>query len=559
MLTGTVALEGRQESAPARSEGPRSRLLGFLTIAVPALVGAGLTFFELTSRSLWLDESATISIASQHGHALWAGIAHDGGNMLIYYALLHVLMSWFGTTVLVVRLPSVLATAITAGAVAAIGCRLFGRREGLSAGLLAAVSLPLVYWGQNARAYSFIFAFVATSYLGFIALVGEDSARRPGRPPRWAVPLYVVSLVLATYMSFIALLVVPAQLVALYWYRRRLKAVIGSLVVVAVVCAPLVPIARHRGAGQLFWVPKPTLGTAGSIYQAITSSALTPNFTLTSWSQPLLVLTTVAIIYVGYRALRLAHRQPERGHLSRRNFVAALLAGWLLVPTILDFAESVVGQSIFQSRYLLISAPAVALILSWGIFSLSFPKAGLARYGAPALVGLFLVLRGLQILPTYGQSPENWRAAARYVLERAEPGDCVAFYPSDGRMAFDYYLRSGDGVPSAIPTPVLPTLPFSQVRPFVEVYKALTPAEVDRVAGSCKRLWLVSSHIGGIGLTARSALHYDRYRSMLNLLGLSYPEQIWAHFGYASRINVGLFGSHLGSGTASLEAYLSQT
>ena len=51
---------------------------------------------SLTTRSLWLDEAATVAIASQHGSALWSAIAHDGGNMLGYYALLHVLVGWFG-------------------------------------------------------------------------------------------------------------------------------------------------------------------------------------------------------------------------------------------------------------------------------------------------------------------------------------------------------------------------------------------------------------------------------------------------------------------------------
>ena len=47
---------------------------------------------ELTTRSLWLDEAATVAIASQHGAAFGAALAHDGGNMLGYYGLMHVLI-----------------------------------------------------------------------------------------------------------------------------------------------------------------------------------------------------------------------------------------------------------------------------------------------------------------------------------------------------------------------------------------------------------------------------------------------------------------------------------
>ena len=73
------------------------------------LVAAALAAYELTTRSLWLDEGATISIASQHGSALWDAIRHDGGNMLVYYLLVHVLIGWFGNGEAVVRIPSVIS------------------------------------------------------------------------------------------------------------------------------------------------------------------------------------------------------------------------------------------------------------------------------------------------------------------------------------------------------------------------------------------------------------------------------------------------------------------
>ncbi len=557
MLTSSVLTRAATRDRATAPAARRSLLAAAASIGLPTLVAVLLTSYQLTTRSIWLDESATIAIASQSGRALWAGMAHDGGNMLVYYALLHVLMGWFGKSVLVLRLPSVLATGLTVATVSLIGRRLFGNRVGLYAGLLAAVSVPLVYWGQNARAYSFLFAFVATSYAGFLALVMGESSRRPGRPPWWAVVLYAGSLVLASYMSFIALLVVPAQLLALYFWRRRVRTVIVSLAAVAVAVLPIVVLAHQRGAGQLFWVPRPNFGTAGALFEALTSSALSPNFALTASSLPLLAITVIFCGLIAYRCWGWTRAHPRERAGSPEYFLGALFAGWLLVPSLLDFLESLVGQSVFESRYLLISAPALALVLAWGISRIELPKEGLLRFGAPALVGLLVVLRGLQVLPTYGVSPENWRAAARYVLERALPGDCIAFYPSDGRMAFDYYLRSGDGIPAAVPTPVLPRLTFARYEPFVEVYKALTPAEVNAVASSCPRLWVVSSHIGGVQETARTAVHYDRYRNMLGLLSLSYSQQVWAHFGYASQINVGLFGSHLGSNKAALDAFVS--
>ena len=504
-------------------------------VLVPALLAIGLGVFELSLRSLWIDESATFSIASQHGSALWAGIAHDGGNMLLYYLLEHVLMGAFGHGTLVMRLPSVIASGITAGAVAAIGMRLCSPRVGAAAGVLAAVSLPMVYWSQNARAYALMVAMVTTSYVAFIALVDGESSRRPGRPPAWAWPCYVLSLVIAAYASLLALLVVPAQLAALWWYRRRFSQVISALVVVALTGIPLLLLAHARGTGQLFWIPPPTLGSLWPVALELTSAGLSPNFALTATSGALFALTLAVLLAVGALALRRMPSTPGTSGISMVGFTGALVAGWLVVPFVLDLGESLVGQPVFESRYLLISMPAVALGLAFGLLS-----TGLPRVAGVSAVALFVVLRGAQVLPSYGVSPENWKAATSFVLSHDASGDCIAFYPSDGRMAFEYYLLSASpAARAAAPTPVLPSLPYSTVRPFVEDYRSLSRGDVSALSSRCRSLFLVASHVGQAhGGTAVSLEHVRRFDTLLAELRASFRSETSSSFGYAAVVHV---------------------
>ena len=185
-----------------------SRLRDVAVIGVPAVVALALCLIELTTRSLWLDEAATVAIAGQHGSAFWHAAAHDGGNMLGYYALLHVLVGWFGDGAVVIRLPSAIASGAAAGAVALLGLRLFDRRVALAAGLLTAVSLPLVFWGQDARGYAAMVALVAGSFVAFAAIVDEPRRRGP-----WIA--YVVLTTLSVYASYVAIFALPAQLLAL--------------------------------------------------------------------------------------------------------------------------------------------------------------------------------------------------------------------------------------------------------------------------------------------------------------------------------------------------------
>src|SRR5690349_6010363 len=165
------------EDAPPRRLAREPGLADVAVVAGPAALAVALCVYQLTTRSLWLDEAATVAIAGQHGSALWSAIAHDGGNGLGYYALLHVLIGWFGHGALVIRLPSALAAGACVGAVGLLGLRLFDRRVATAAGLLSAVSLPLVFWSQNARGYGPMVALVAGSFLAFAALV-ESGGRR---------------------------------------------------------------------------------------------------------------------------------------------------------------------------------------------------------------------------------------------------------------------------------------------------------------------------------------------------------------------------------------------
>src|SRR6185437_3540468 len=119
--------------------------------------------------------------------------------------------------------------------------------------------------------------------------------------------------------------------------------------------------------------------------------------------------------------------------------------------------------------------------------------------------------------PSYGTSPEDWRAATAFVTASKRPGDCVAFYPLDARMPFAYY--SGQAV-----------------KPYVERY------ETPRVPAGCRRVWLLASHQGlPNGGTAASRAHFARYVAIRRALTREYTHHATRAFGYASVIWVELF------------------
>jgi mannosyltransferase len=484
---------------PTRVPAARARSWEAAAVAGPAALAIALCLYELTTRSLWLDEAATAAIASQHGAALWSAIARDGGNMLGYYALLHVLVSWFGDGTLVLRVPSALAAGAATGAVGLLGLRLFDRRVAIAAGLLTAVSLPLVFWGQDARGYALMVALVAGSFVAFVALV-ED------RKGAWIA--YVALTSLAVYASFIAILVIPTQILALLWRRHVWRRVAAAIAVCGLSWIPLAVLAIHRGSGQLFWIPRPSLTTEKQVIQALTSAAFEPNFHLAAGSTALLIATVLLLALAAVAIVRHIQWGP------------VLALSWLVVPVGVMWLESFAGQPLFTARNALVSLPGVALLLGWVIVRIRLAWLALA---------VLIALRALQLAPAYGTSPEDWRAAASYVIAASRPGDCIAFYPLDGRMAFDYYVTAG------APRPVLPSLPWSQIRPYVERY------DLPRVPLACPRVWLVASHEGFPTGPPGSRAHYERYVALRAALAGEYAHDTKRPIGYASTIWVELF------------------
>ena len=521
-----------------------------LVVLFPAALALVLTVHGIASRSIWIDESASVTIASQHGHALVAGIAHDGGNMLVYYLMLHLLVGAFGDSELVVRLPSAVATSASAGLVALLALRLFSTRAALAAGLLSAVSLPLVFWGQNARSYALMVTFVVASYLAFLDLVDDAAGARRSR---WPWIAYVLTTVLGCYMSFVTVLVVPAQLAAMFVVRpssRTVRAVVTALGTAAVACVPLALLATRRGSGQLFWVVRPTVTGLDQLAGYLASSAVLPNFHLTATSDVLLVLTGVLVLLAGALGLSRPARPvmsvrvpaldpaPTRhplGSEGRTRWSYVFVCTWLVVPVVLDLVESFVGPSTFVPRNLLMCVPAVAVLLGAGLTDVRVPR----PVGWSALA-LLLVLRGLQVAPSYGVSPENWRAATSDVLEHTAPGDCIAFYPSDGRMAFDYYLGHTRADMRRAPRPVLPSAPFDEVRTYVEDYVSLGARQLVRVERTCPRLWLVTSHSGQPDGTATSRANYERFVALVADVQHSYASWRVRSYGWASPVRVEL-------------------
>jgi hypothetical protein len=395
--------------------------------------------------------------------------------------------------------------------------------------VLVAVSLPIVFWGQDARGYAPMVCF-ATASVGLFALMLSGDRRRR------VLAGYGVTLLASLYLGFVAILLVPAELLVLLWVTRRrevwrdLLAVLGM---VGVACLPLLLLALGRGSSQLFWVPDPNLTVLKQAAVTLTSTGMPPNFHVRSSTTGALI-GSGAVIVGALVAAVLALRGGGGGGGDGDRWPVALVSAWFVVPMAIGLGLSVAGEPVELARGSVLLIPAVALLLGWALL-----RAGLPRPVGWLLLAGLLAVRLIPLLPSYGATPENWKAAARFVIADADGrGGCVAFYPEDGRMAFDYYVdeRAADRL-----LPVLPTEPWRLTRPFVERYVVPDAGRLGWIASHCPRLWLIASHDGQRRGPPVSRRNYARYERLLAYFTARYPISTRHLFGYAAVIRIVAF------------------
>ncbi|WP_416970189.1 hypothetical protein [Streptomyces sp. 4F14] len=323
--------------------------------------------------TLWGDEAVTYDLAHRDLAQIWRTAQHIDLVHALYYAVMHGVFGVLGDGLVPLRLPSVLATAAAASAVALIGLRLAGPRAGLLAGLVLPLLPQVQKYAQEGRSYALVCALVAWATYALLAR-------------RWTI--YGVTMLLACLLHEFAVLALAAHGVTLAVSRRRLKAW-GTTA--ACVVAGLLPLAVASAgqSDQVAWIGAPVR------------------------LSDVLVMGCVGVACA---------RTPVRARGPVR--LAALAVPLVVVPTLLLLTASLV-KPLFVDRYVLYGSIGVALLLGAALdhlLRLSPRFACLAALAAlAALIPLSLSLR------TPESRTNDATAVTAAVREEARPGDGILY------------------------------------------------------------------------------------------------------------------------------------
>jgi mannosyltransferase len=387
--------------APEPLTNPRLTVLAWL---LPVLVTGAIGGWRLANPGLGEDELATWGMVTAGWSDFRQVMSHVDATLGPYYLLIRGWVALVGSTDLLLRLPSMIFTAVAAGVVAGIGIKVGGRRVGLAAGLIFAILPSISRYAQEARPYALVTLLAATATLVLLHLLER---------PRFVTYLaYAVIIALLGLAHIVALLVLAAHGLVVLTVRRSWRGFLGWATAALAALLPVAPVlllGRGQSAGQIGWIPPLSWDRI-----AETPAAL--------FGAPILA---GAVLALALAAMSL--RPPVRA-----------ITVWALVPAA-GLAGAALVTPLWVARYLLFVVPAWALLAALTLRRLTVLRGLVAVLGMAALsVPAQFAVRDV------GGHDIASRDIAAVIRSNDLPGDTILFGPfanGDQRTSRDAVLR----------------------------------------------------------------------------------------------------------------------
>jgi len=431
--------------------------------------------------SLWGDE-AFASILSQKGLLDIITIAARDTSPPLHYFFLHFWMMLFGTSEIAIRTFPMLLFVFLAFVVYKFAGEVYGKRAGVIAFFLTLFNPFLFVYAFEARMYMLL-ALTATASMWLYVT----------KRWRW----YIVATTAALYTHHFSIFVIFVQV--LYYLFTQIPTVkkqitapeklivnqlknpfIRSLLVVVLLYAPWVPVLymQTKHVAGDFWLPKPSFDDLRFLFAHFIAGS-------TKIGVEKLILYTSFLLFF------------TRGFTRKKDFLIYL---WLFFPAVLTYVMSQVGRPLFFDRYLIVSAPAIGLLLASQKVSAITSKL--------VIVLLTIVLGGLFFVNLYSfkhPAKQPFRDVANYVFTMyGENKEVINYYTS----ALHYFELKHYRVHVKVYSPDGP-LPFWVGTALIDPHDVLVNLPKDNML-----LVMASGNIDRIIIPGYSRLRYEKFKDL---------------------------------------------
>lgn len=379
--------------------------------------------YLLDAKSMWIEEGLSIYRAQLDLPHILSNVimiqdvaTHDTHPPL-YFILLHFLIGLAGSSEFVLRSLSVAWGVLLVPLLYAFGTRLLGRRVGVWAAVIAALSPVYLWYSQEARSYTmlvFLTLFSSYSLLRVWQSTSRSQVNR-GQVALW-IGAYLLSTIGSIFTHYGALFILLFQWITVLgltiWHRRWW--LLALLAAASLVIAPLLPFMVGRlqtGAERGFrfvgaWEMARDLLNAFSLGIAV------------RWDDVyLLDLLFLLLALLGLVMIARRRRLTGVG-------TPLYLSGYLLIPALVLYVLSHVKPMYEGVRHLLIISPAYYVLLAAGLDALA------RRFRYVAIVVILFVAGGVAYSTHNhffhpGYAKDDLRSAVNYVRADLQPGEVV--------------------------------------------------------------------------------------------------------------------------------------
>jgi 4-amino-4-deoxy-L-arabinose transferase-like glycosyltransferase len=397
---GTLPSNAPSQAPAARAREAQSLIRGeTLVLGALVILAAALRFYRIGHQGFWFDEGNTAQEVGFTPGEMLTLLKHYESTPPLYYGIAWVWARIFGFGEVGLRSLSAVAgvLAVPVGYFAAR--KLVSPRAGLIAAALVAFNPYLIWYSQEARAYSLVVLLTGGTLLAF--------AYARDNPSGWVMAAWVIASGLALTTEYYAVLVVAPEALWLLYLHRRRRSVLVGMGALAAWCVPLLWFAISQNAtGHASWIaPLPLGPRVGQII---------PQFLVGYASPAYAVLTRVAeaIALVGVVLLFTRTDRVERSGAVMAGSIAlgGLVLNLLLIGGGID--------DLITRNVISLWMPA-AVALAGGLAATRAPRLGLALTAALCAIGV--AGAGAVAFDSNLQRPD-WRAVARLLGPRPAPG-----------------------------------------------------------------------------------------------------------------------------------------
>ena len=428
----------------------------------------------IASRPIWYDEAFAILFSAKGPAAMAYGTLTSTGagaadiHPLGYYTLLWLWIQAFGSSLIAVRLLSILAGAATVFVAYLLARRLFNERLAIFASAFVAFAPFQIHYSQEIRMYAFLALWLMLATYAYVR--GAE-----GGGARWWF-LFAVSAALAQYThNLAAFYLLPLAATPLFrrdW--KTLRAVLLSGLAALLLYLPwLLQIpSQFAKISTAYWVERPGAEKLFTLLLVYVTNLPLPNNTI------LFIGLFIALSVFAIASLQTFHR-------ANRNPNALWLFYLAFAPPILLFLVSQ-WTAVYIERALLPSGVIFCLWLAWALLETSLPT--LLRNMLLVLLAIGAGFGLFQHITYAGFPYAPYRELAASLREDFQPGDLI-LHSSKLTMFPTVYFDP------ALPQTYLADPRGSRVDTLApatqEVLNRMAQPSIESDAGQAKRIWFI--------------------------------------------------------------------